>query len=124
VTPLAQELLIKVVAPVAVTGFLTFVGWLSRQTWKLFKAVVWLADNVQALADQTRLASEAQGIPHRRIDVITDALEDSRYPHRGLVPQERQRRKDETLALEDRKGVEAVRALRARLRDAKPGPRA
>lgn len=114
------ELGAKAAAPIAVSALLGALGWGWRTGRKVVKAIIFITDIQQANADQLRKIAEAADVDHHRTDILTDALEDARYPRRGLVPPERQRRKDGTLCDQDREGVEAVRAMRALIRAGKP----
>jgi len=114
----AIDLGIKVAVPVVLGAG----AWAWKTGRRLVKTVVWLADIQQANANHLRRVAQEEGLDHRRLDIITDALEDSRYPERGMVPPERQRRKHGTLAIEDREGVENLRRIRALIRAGKGVP--
>jgi hypothetical protein len=108
----------KVVATVASAALLGFIGWAFRVGRKMMVALVWLADNVQMNADHVRRVAHAGGVDHHQLDAMTDALEATRYSRLELIPPDRHRRRGEGIRLHE--GVEAIRAIRRRVRAGSP----
>jgi hypothetical protein len=108
----------KVAATMATAALLGLIGWAWRVGRQMSVALVWLADNVQTSADHVRRVAHAGGLDHHKLDAMTDCLEATRYSRLELIPPDRHRRRGEGLRLCE--GVDAVRAIRRRVRAGSP----